>query len=50
MTFQFTVVHTGLEEEDFQTVLRAVGETETTQENIAMIGLSWMKATLDFSF
>jgi hypothetical protein len=22
------------EEEDFQTVLRAVGETETTQENI----------------
>jgi hypothetical protein len=24
----------GLEQEDFQTVLRAVGETETTQENI----------------
>jgi hypothetical protein len=24
----------GLEQEDFQTVLRAAGETETTQENI----------------
>jgi hypothetical protein len=24
----------GLEQEDFQTVLRAAGETETTQENV----------------
>jgi hypothetical protein len=29
--------------------LRAVGETETMQENIK-IGLNWMKETLDFSF
>jgi hypothetical protein len=27
-------VQEGLEQEDFQTVLRAFGETETTQENI----------------
>jgi hypothetical protein len=38
------------EQEDFQTVLRAAGETETTQENISKIGFSWMKETLDFSF
>jgi hypothetical protein len=27
-------VQEGLEQEEFQTVLRAAGETETTQENI----------------
>jgi hypothetical protein len=36
-------------QEDFYIVLRAVGETETMQENIK-IGLNWMKETLDFSF
>jgi hypothetical protein len=30
----FTVEFEGLEQEDFRTVLRAAGETETAQENI----------------
>jgi predicted DsbA family dithiol-disulfide isomerase len=34
----------GLEQEEFQAVLRAAGETETTQENIQ----DWLE--LDFSF
>jgi hypothetical protein len=39
----------GLEQEDFQTVLRAAGETETTQE-ISKIGFSCMMESLDFIF
>jgi hypothetical protein len=38
-----------LEQEDYQTVLRAAGETETTQKNF-QDGLSWMNKTLGFSF
>jgi hypothetical protein len=35
-------VHTlDLEHEDFPALLRAAGETETTQENISKIGFSW---------
>jgi hypothetical protein len=42
-------VQEGLEQEDFQAVLRAAGETETTQQNIQ----DWLQldeGDLDFSF
>jgi hypothetical protein len=42
-------VQEGKEQEDFQTVLKADGETETMQENI-QIGVNWVKKTSDFSF
>jgi hypothetical protein len=38
------------EQEDFQAMLRAAGETENPQKKISEIGLSWMKETLNFCF